>query len=58
MVSSVVTIEPGTRPDQDLNEAPQLMDQHELERILVVEGDRVVGIISEAAICSDEGPLA
>jgi len=45
-------------PDQDVNEARQLMDQHELDRILVVEGDRLVGIISEADIRSDEGPLA
>ena len=45
-------------PDQDVEEARQLMDQHELDRILVVEGDRLVGIISEADIRSDEGPLA
>ncbi len=45
-------------PDQDVNEARQLMAQHELDRILVVEGDRLVGIISEADIRSDEGPLA
>jgi CBS domain-containing protein len=44
-------------PDQDVNEARQLMDQHELDRILVLEGDRLVGIISEADIRSDEGPL-
>jgi CBS domain-containing protein len=45
-------------PDQDVEEARQLMDQHELDRVLVVEGDRLVGIISEADIRSDEGPLA
>jgi CBS domain-containing protein len=44
-------------PDQDVEEARQLMDQHELDRILVLEGDRLVGIISEADIRSDEGPL-
>jgi len=44
-------------PDQDVNEARQLMDQHELDRILVVEDDGLVGIISEADIRSDEGPL-
>jgi CBS domain-containing protein len=44
-------------PDQDVEEARQLMDQHELDRILVVEDDRLVGIISEADIRSDEGPL-
>jgi CBS domain-containing protein len=45
-------------PDQDVEETRQLMDQHELDRILVVEGERLVGIISEADIRSDEGPLA
>ncbi|MCA1848124.1 MAG: CBS domain-containing protein [Actinobacteria bacterium] len=35
-----------------------MMAQHELDRILVVEGDRLVGIISEADLRSDEGPLA
>jgi CBS domain-containing protein len=44
-------------PDQDVQEARQLMDQHELDRILVVEGERLLGIISEADIRSDEGPL-
>ncbi len=44
-------------PDQDVNEARQLMDQYQLDRILVVEGDRLVGIISEADIRRDEGPL-
>jgi CBS domain-containing protein len=46
------------RPDQDVEEARQLMTQHELDRILVVEDDGLVGIISEADIRSDEGPLA
>src|ERR687889_1371264 len=44
-------------PEQDINEARRLMDQHELDRILVVEDGRLVGIISEADIRSDEGPL-
>jgi CBS domain-containing protein len=44
--------------DQDVDEARQLMAQHELDRILVVEDDRLVGIISEADIRSDEAPLA
>src|ERR671914_1518772 len=44
-------------PDEDINEARRLMDQHELDRILVVEDGRLVGIISEADIRSDEGPL-
>jgi CBS domain-containing protein len=45
-------------PDQDINEARRLMDEHELDRILVVEDDRLVGIISEADIRSDEGPVS
>ena len=45
-------------PEQDVNEARRLMDRHQLDRILVVEDDRLVGIISEADIRSDEGPLS
>lgn len=45
-------------PDQDIDDVRRLMDQHQLDRILVVEGDRLVGIISEADIRADEGPLA
>ena len=45
-------------PDEDVEEARGLMALHELDRILVVEGDRLVGIISEADIRSDEEPLA
>src|SRR5215216_1571531 len=44
-------------PDQDISEARRLMDEHQLDRILVVDDDRLVGIISEADIRSDEGPL-
>ena len=47
------------RPDQDIDEARQLMTEHQLDRILVTEeGDRLVGIISEGDIRSDEAPLA
>ncbi len=45
-------------PDQEVEEARRLMEQHQLDRILVVEGERLVGIISEADIRIDEGPLA
>jgi CBS domain-containing protein len=41
-------------PDQDVDEARRLMVEHQLDRLLVVEGDRLVGIISEADIRSDE----
>jgi CBS domain-containing protein len=46
-------------PDQDLRAARRLLAQHQLDRLLVVEeGDRLVGILSEADIRKDEGPLA
>ena len=45
-------------PDQDVDEARQLMAQHQLDRLLVVEGNRLAGIISEADIRRDEGPLS
>ena len=46
-------------PDQDEQAARQMMAQHQLDRLLVVEeGDRLVGIISEADLRADEGPLA
>jgi len=45
-------------PDEDVSEARRLMDEHELDRILVVEDDKLVGIISEADIRSDEGPVS
>ncbi len=44
--------------DQDVGEAARLMDEHQLDRLLVVEGERLVGIISEADLRIDEGPLA
>lgn len=44
-------------PEQDVTETVQLMADHELDRILVVEADRLVGIISEADIRLDEGPV-
>ena len=44
-------------PDQDVDEAIGLMADHQLDRILVVDGERLVGIISEADVRVDEGPL-
>jgi CBS domain-containing protein len=44
-------------PDKDVDEARKLMAQRELDRILVTQGGRLVGIISEADIRRDEGPL-
>ena len=45
-------------PDQDVSEARQLLAQHQLDRVVVVEGDLMVGILSEADIRGEEGPLA
>jgi CBS domain-containing protein len=45
-------------PDQDVEEARQLLAQHQLDRVLVLEGDQLVGILSEADLRRDEGPLA
>ncbi len=45
-------------PDEDVSEARRLMAEHQLDRVLVVEDDRLVGIISEADIRSDEGPIS
>jgi CBS domain-containing protein len=50
----LVTIGPG----QDIKQARQLLAQHQLDRVLVVEGDKLVGILSEADLRRDEGPLA
>ena len=48
-----------TEPNLDLEEGRQMLAQHQLDRLLVVEeGDRLVGILSEADIRADEGPLA
>ncbi len=49
----LITVSPG----QDVDEAARLMDEHQLDRILVVEGESLVGIISEADIRIDEEPL-
>jgi CBS domain-containing protein len=58
-VSDIATTELRTLgPDQDVTEARQMMAQYQLDRLLVVDGERLVGIISEADIRKDEGPLA
>ena len=58
--SDIGTMQPVTiGPDADVQEARQLMAQHQLDRLIVVEeGNRLVGIISEADLRKDEGPLA
>lgn len=46
-------------PTLEVDEARRLLARHQLDRLLVVEeGDRLVGILSEADIRADEGPLA
>ena len=46
-------------PDQDVDEARRLMAEHQLDRLIVVEEDgHLLGIISEADIRAEEGPLA
>ena len=59
-VDDVATTELVTaRPDQDVDEARELMAEHQLDRVVVAEeGDRLVGIISEADLRAEEGPLA
>jgi CBS domain-containing protein len=49
----LVTIE----PDKEVDEARRLMADRELDRLLVTDGGRLVGIISEADIRGEEGPL-
>lgn len=44
-------------PDADVSEARTLMAERQLDRILVVDGEKLVGIISEADVRKDEGPL-
>lgn len=58
-VSDVMTTDLFTiSPDAEESEARQKMAQAQVDRLLVMEGDRLVGIISEADIRRDEGPLA
>ncbi len=48
-----------TGPDQDVDEVRRLMAEHQLDRLIVVEeDDHLLGIISEADIRAEEGPLA
>jgi CBS domain-containing protein len=37
-------------PDEDLDEALQLLAQHQVRRLPVVDGDRLVGIVAQADI--------
>jgi CBS domain-containing protein len=44
--------------DQDAEEARRLMDEHGLNRLVVVDDDELAGIVSEADLRSDEEPAA
>jgi len=37
-------------PDEDLDQALKLLAQHQVRRLPVVEGDRVVGIVAQADV--------
>lgn len=41
------------RPDQDLTEALNLMARHQVRRLPVVEGDRVIGVIAQADLARE-----
>ncbi len=57
-VSDIATTDLVTAsPDQDLEDARRLMAQHQLDRVLVVQGEQLVGIISESDLRADQGPL-
>jgi CBS domain-containing protein len=54
-VGEVFSREPVTaQPDQDLDEALRLMARHQVRRLPVVEGDRLVGILAQADIALEE----
>jgi len=44
--------------DQGAEEARRLMDEHGLNRLVVVDDNELAGIVSEADLRSDEGPVA
>ena len=44
------------QPDQDLDEALRLMARHQLRRLPVAEGDRLVGILAQADVAHGEDP--
>ena len=44
----------SVEPDQDLDEALQLMARHQVRRLPVVESNRLVGIVAQADIAREE----
>jgi CBS domain-containing protein len=54
-VGSVYSPDPvSIPPDADLDEALRLMARHQIRRLPVVEGTRLVGILSQADIAREE----
>ena len=49
--SDLVTVE----PDRDLDAALRLMAQHQVRRLPVVEGDRLVGVLAQADVARATG---
>jgi CBS domain-containing protein len=43
-----------TQPEQDLDEALRLMAHHQVRRLPVVEGNRLVGILAQADVAHEE----
>jgi CBS domain-containing protein len=41
-------------PDQDLDEALKLMAHHQVRRLPVVEGERLIGILAQADVAHEE----
>jgi CBS domain-containing protein len=44
-------------PDSDVEDVMELMELDRVRRILVTEGDRLIGIIAQADLALKEGPL-
>jgi CBS domain-containing protein len=54
-VGDVVSPEPvSAAPDDDLDEALRLMARHQVRRLPVVEGERLVGILAQADVALAE----
>jgi CBS domain-containing protein len=43
-------------PDQELDEALRLMAQHQVRRLPVTEGDRLVGMLAQADVAQEHEP--
>jgi CBS domain-containing protein len=50
--NDVITVE----PEDDLDEAMRLMAQHQVRRVAVVQGGRLVGVVAQADVARDAKP--